>query len=540
MKFPFPMKRILGLVLIWNICFVDSIYIPRNQTTEPSTDTNIKSNPTVPSNGSQTIPTAKTEENLKTIWLSHHMTTETPTTFSPTTNIDEAEKNTSNREFKMKYEQYVEPGRNVSKLLDAVFAQYDKRIRPFYEVKPLSVGLDILILSFGELREASMEYSVDMYLGQFWQDPRLAFGLDRIIILGGEAFEKLWVPDTFFVNSIESKIQTMMFTNKKVWINLKNGTMMLSARLVSRNSCKFDLRNYPLDEQTCHLAFESFSYSEKDLKYSWRNQSVGSDIGVYDREMAQFDIISAKRYLKHEVYHSDMFSGLTATIVFKRRASYYIFQMYIPCVCITALSWVSFWINHEAIPARVGLSITTVLTISYMRGSVNANMPRVSYLKSIDYFLLVSFVFIFFTLIEYVLVLKYSQKAKDLVKKNSLLSSDDEMEKQPMLVTVSMGNKSYNFKSSIQDLENGNGIPLKERSSKLQVFNRTNPLSFRGKIDSCQPRKENDSDVTSLIPKPPNGPHRLDQYSRFLFPLTYTLFLTVYFVYYTKAYDDRK
>ena len=33
----------------------------------------------------------------------------------------------------MKYEQYVEPGRNVSKILDAVFAQYDKRIRPFYE-----------------------------------------------------------------------------------------------------------------------------------------------------------------------------------------------------------------------------------------------------------------------------------------------------------------------------------------------------------------------------------------------------------------------
>ena len=122
-----------------------------------------------------------------------------------------------------------------------------------------------------------------------------------------------------------------------------------------------------------------------------------------------------------------MFSGLTATIVFKRRASYYIFQMYIPCVCITALSWVSFWVNHEAIPARVGLSITTVLTISYMRGSVNADMPRVSYLKSIDYFLLVSFVFIFFTLIEYVLVLKYSRKRRALAKKNSLLLSDDEM-----------------------------------------------------------------------------------------------------------------
>lgn len=95
---------------------------------------------------------------------------------------------------------------------------------------------------------------------------------------------------------------------------------------------------------------------------------------------------------------------------------YYIFQMYIPCVCIVALSWVSFWINHEAVPARVALSITTVLTISYMRGSVNAGMPRVSYLKSIDYFLLGGFVFIFMTLLEYVLVLKQSRKLKEDVE----------------------------------------------------------------------------------------------------------------------------
>lgn len=99
-------------------------------------------------------------------------------------------------------------------------------------------------------------------------------------------------------------------------------------------------------------------------------------------------------------------------MIFRRRSMYYIFQMYIPCVCIVALSWVSFWINHEAVPARVALSITTVLTISYMRGSVNAGMPRVSYLKSIDYFLLGGFVFIFMTLLEYVLVLKQSRKVK--------------------------------------------------------------------------------------------------------------------------------
>ena len=126
---------------------------------------------------------------------------------------------------------------------------------------------------------------------------------------------------------------------------------------------------------------------------------------------AQTWVSSWPHLLKHlSSSFSAMFSGLTATIKFRRRTMYYLFQMYIPSGCLVALSWVSFWISHEAVPARVALSITTVLTISYMRGSVNINMPRVSYLKSIDYFFLGSFVFIFMTLVEYVLVLKKSRK----------------------------------------------------------------------------------------------------------------------------------
>ena len=57
-----------------------------------------------------------------------------------------------------------------------------------------------------------------------------------------------------------------------------------------------------------HFLFDFFliilvSYEEKDLKYKWKSE-VESDIFIYDKEMAQFDIISAKRYLKHKVYHS--------------------------------------------------------------------------------------------------------------------------------------------------------------------------------------------------------------------------------------------
>ena len=36
--------------------------------------------------------------------------------------------------------------------------------------------------------------------------------------------------------------------------------------------------------------------------------------------------------------------------------------MYVPSLLIVVLSWVSFWINIEAAPARTALGITTVLS----------------------------------------------------------------------------------------------------------------------------------------------------------------------------------
>ncbi|VCW99019.1 unnamed protein product [Gulo gulo] len=60
---------------------------------------------------------------------------------------------------------------------------------------------------------------------------------------------------------------------------------------------------------------------------------------------------------------------------------YYLIQMYIPSLLIVILSWVSFWINMDAAPARVALGITTVLTMTTQSSGSRASLPKVSVLN---------------------------------------------------------------------------------------------------------------------------------------------------------------
>ena len=47
------------------------------------------------------------------------------------------------------------------------------------------------------------------------------------------------------------------------------------------------------------------------------------------------------------------------------------------CALVTILSWISFWINHEATAARVSLGITTVLTMTTISTNIRASLPKI-------------------------------------------------------------------------------------------------------------------------------------------------------------------
>nr|XP_037277172.1 gamma-aminobutyric acid receptor subunit beta-like [Rhipicephalus microplus] len=307
---------------------------------------------------------------------------------------------------------------NITDILKNILEGYDIRLRPNFGGKPLFIGMDINIASFDSISEVNMDYTITLYLNQYWRDERLTFSKEKYeLTLSGDFAEKIWVPDTFFANDKNSFLHDVTEKNKMVRLQ-SDGHITYGMRFTTTLACMMDLHYYPLDSQNCTVEIESYGYTVSDVVMFWKDPEPV--VGVEQSELPQFSIIRYETTDRKEKLATGTYQRLSLSFELKRNIGYFIFQTYLPSILIVMLSWVSFWINHEATSARVALGITTVLTMTTISTGVRSSLPRISYVKAIDIYLVMCFVFVFAALLEYAAVnyTYWGARAKKKTKKN--------------------------------------------------------------------------------------------------------------------------
>ncbi|MFH4980550.1 hypothetical protein AB6A40_007259 [Gnathostoma spinigerum] len=169
---------------------------------------------------------------------------------------------------------------------------------------------------------------------------------------------------------------------------------------------------------------------------------------------------------------------------------------------LVVVSWVSFWLDKDAVPARVSLGVTTLLTMTTQASGINAKLPPVSYIKAVDIWIGVCLAFIFGALLEYALV-NYHGRQEFLKKEKTKKNINDCLCPPPLVTNM---------------LLNQNARP----SLRLDM---TPYRSYRW-LSSLRSLKclIGSSDVSK----------RVDLVSRFTFPFFFTCFLVFYYVNYAQ------
>ena len=144
----------------------------------------------------------------------------------------------------------------------------------------------------------------------------------------------------------------------------------------------------------------------------------------------QFDIEKIEISSTLGRYTVGDFNILTLRIHFHRRFEYYLTHNYIPAVLVVIISWLSFFVDRDCAPARVGMGITTILTMTTLLiGAGQQGLPVVSYIKALDWYNIGCFIFVFVGLCEYSIVNYFSTKHIRMLNLQQLKRASYDLEK---------------------------------------------------------------------------------------------------------------
>ncbi|XP_077313776.1 gamma-aminobutyric acid receptor subunit delta isoform X1 [Lithobates pipiens] len=403
--------------------------------------------------------------------------------------------------------------------LDGLMQGYARNFRPGIGGPPVIVAVDIEVTSIDHISEVNMEYTMTVFLRQSWRDERLSYNhTNKTLGFDSRFVEKLWLPDTFIVNAKYAWFHDVTVENKLIRLQ-PDGVILYSSRITSTVSCDMDLTKYPMDEQECLFDLESYGYSAEDILYHW-SEKQETIHGLDKLELAQFTITGYKFTKKVTNFKSaGQFPRLTLSFQMKRNRGMYIIQSYVPSILLVTMSWVSFWISQAAVPARVSLGITTVLTMTTLMDCARSSLPRASAIKALDVYFLICYVFVFAALVEYAFAhfnADYTKKnKKKAVRKVSMKDGNQAI----VLLTLSLLGVNLNL---VEQYTNVPGLIGGRKHT-----GRASKLCSR----ELKPDQKGDRRKKTFLK--PIDADTIDVYSRAVFPAAFAAVNIIYWVGYT-------
>ncbi|GAA4848479.1 hypothetical protein [Algivirga pacifica] len=274
-------------------------------------------------------------------------------------------------------------------LVSPLLAQQFNTQRPNPE-EPTRVEVGLVISDIDDIDDAEQSFVANFYFQARWHDPRLEHkGLGSMRV----SLDSIWHPSFQMLNQ-----QKVWATLPRVALVENDGTVILRARVWGNFSQPLHLEDFPLDTQEFMITIVALGNKKDDLFFQ-----VDSLSGVTRTpSVAGWKIVSDTVDTESVHVTEAITTQATLNIRFKaeRETGYYIYNVILPLMIIVMMSWIAFWLPVSELGTRVGIAITSMLTVMAYRFMIHNDLPTISYLTRMDVLVMESTVIVFFTLVE--------------------------------------------------------------------------------------------------------------------------------------------
>ncbi|KAI1883707.1 hypothetical protein AGOR_G00234320 [Albula goreensis] len=211
-----------------------------------------------------------------------------------------------------------------------------------------------------------------LWIRQTWHDAYLKWdkeeydGLEVIRIPSS----LVWRPDIVLYNKADDDFSGPVDTNV---VLRYNGEITWDSPAITKSSCVVDVSYFPFDNQQCNLTFGSWTYNGNQVDITMGMDSGDLSDFVENVEWECHGMPATKNVIMYGCC-SDPYPDITYTVLLKRRSSFYIFNLLIPCVMISFLAPLGFYLPADS-GEKVSLGVTVLLALTVFQLMVAESMP---------------------------------------------------------------------------------------------------------------------------------------------------------------------
>ncbi|OQR77534.1 acetylcholine receptor subunit alpha 1-like [Tropilaelaps mercedesae] len=203
-----------------------------------------------------------------------------------------------------------------------------------------------------------------------WEDYKLKWnpaeygGVDMIHVPA----ENIWLPDIVLFNNADGNYEVILMNKATVY---STGKVVWKPPALYKSTCEIDVEYFPFDEQNCLMKFASWTYDGFEVDLLHQKQKPGETEVQTGIDMSEFyksvewDILLVPAKYNQGKYDccEEPFPDITFNITMRRKTLFYTVNLIIPCVGISFLTVLVFYLPSDS-GEKVTLCISILVSLT--------------------------------------------------------------------------------------------------------------------------------------------------------------------------------
>ncbi|NXL86102.1 ACHG protein, partial [Alectura lathami] len=273
------------------------------------------------------------------------------------------------------------------KLLQDLMTNYNRHLRPALRGdQVIDVSLKLTLTNLISLNEREETLTTNVWIEMQWSDYRLQWDpekYDNIQLLRVPS-TMVWLPDIVLENNIDGTFEITLYANVLV---SPDGSIYWLPPAIYRSSCSIHVTYFPFDWQNCTMVFQSQTYSANEINLL---------LTVEEGQTVEWIFIDPEAFtengewaIKHRPARKIINSGhftpddiqyqqVVFYLIIQRKPLFYIINIIVPCVLISSMAVLVYFLPAKAGGQKCTVSINVLLAQTVFLFLIAQKVPETS------------------------------------------------------------------------------------------------------------------------------------------------------------------